>query len=83
MKTLLIAAALAVLSVAPVAAQSAGGGLSANVNTNPIDASRLKGIGCKLGLTNPRGCIPSQATPSQPGGSSTRPSNAGGARPRR
>ncbi len=66
MKTLIVAAALLFTHMAPALAQSAGNGVSANVNVNQaaIDLQRLASLRCKLGLVNPRACI-QRPTPSQ------------------
>lgn len=63
MKLASIAALLVVLAAVPASAQSAGS-VSANVDIKRPVGQIPADLKCRLGLVNPRACVPSRAQPS-------------------
>jgi hypothetical protein len=57
----------AVFSIAPAVAQQVNPNISANVDPNRVrDSLKLnRDLQCRLGLINPKACLPSSASPSK------------------
>lgn len=63
MKLTSITALMLMLAAAPASAQSAGS-VSADIEIKPPVTRLPADLKCRLGLINPRGCVPPQAQPS-------------------